>query len=267
MPYCTLASQVFANRRLLAIVVHSILRPFDIASIVSLNNNPNADRNVRWNHYPSAVREPCRLIGRGGSLTFHRRFGFRNFQRNAGRQLNGDGGRVEYRQSHFHALLKPLGLIPDDVRRNLSLVVGVSIHEMKAIGVCIKKIKTLVLDECALHLFRRLISISHLDPVGKAPHVDLSSWRSFAWVKAFRRKDDAQLTVFSLDNIALADRACDNSHVGSSGIQGRLAIWLQTYQFLRQRPVATDLDPISLRVAVSLERARNASLLEPSSIR
>jgi hypothetical protein len=58
-----------------------------------------------------------------------------------------------------------------------------------------------------------LVPIRYLDPIGQAPHVNLSCGRSFARVKTFRGKDDAQLTVFTFDNIALANRACDNSHV------------------------------------------------------
>src|SRR5580704_1053947 len=130
----------------------SVLRPFDVASVVGLNDDPNADCDMRWNHYPSAVRESRRLVGGRGGLAFHRGFGFCNFQRDPGRQLNGDRDRVEYRQNNLHTLLEPLGLIPDHLRRNLNLVVGASIHEMVAIGVCIKEVKILVLDECPLHL-------------------------------------------------------------------------------------------------------------------
>src|SRR6202453_3763290 len=175
-----------------------VLRPFDIASVVGLNDDPNTDRNMWWNHYPSAVHESRRLVGRRGGLAFHRWLGFRDFQRDAGRQLNRDRGRVEHRQSDLHTLLKPLGLIPDPLRRNLNLVVGVGIHEMVAIGIGIKEIKIFVLDECALHLLCRLISIRDLDPVGKAAHVDLCWWSPFTRVKAVCRKNYTHLTVFSL---------------------------------------------------------------------
>src|SRR5580704_9661755 len=199
----TSPSSLPSNSRLYAKL--SVLRPFNVASVIGLNDDPNADCDMRWNHYPSAVGESRRLIGRRGGLAFHRWFGFRDFQRDAGRQLNSDRGRVEYRQNDLHTLLKPLGLIPDHLRRNWNLVVGASIHEMVAIGVCIKEVKILVLDECPLHLLCRLVSICNLDPIGKAAHVDLSCWSSFTRVKAFRRKNYTQLAVFSFNNIAFAD--------------------------------------------------------------
>ena len=105
----------------------------------------------------------------------------------------------------FILLLKPLGLVPDHLSRNLNLVVGASIHEVVAIGIGIKEIKIFVLNECALNLLCRFISICDLDPVGKAAHVDLCCWSPFTRVKAFRRKNYTQLTVFSFDNVAFAD--------------------------------------------------------------
>jgi hypothetical protein len=41
-------------------------------------------------------------------------------------------------------------------------------------------------------------------------------------MKAFRRKNDAQLTVITFDNVALPNRACDNSHVLSPELRARI---------------------------------------------
>ncbi len=76
---------------------------------------------------------------------------------------------------------------------------------MVAIGVRIKEVKIIVLDERAFHLLCGLKSICNLNPIGKAAHVDLSCWSSFARVKAFRKKNYAQLAIFSFDNISFAD--------------------------------------------------------------
>ncbi len=96
-------------------------------------------------------------------------------------------------------------MISDYLRRNLNLIIGASIHEMIAIGVCIKEVKIRILHECALYLLRRLETICNLDPIGKSAHVDLRCWSSFTWVKAFRGENYTKLAVFSFDNVAFAD--------------------------------------------------------------
>src|SRR5208282_1202651 len=56
-------------------------------------------------------------------------------------------------------------------------------------------------------------AIGHLHAVGKTAHVDLRRRRALAGMETFGRKNDAELTVLPLDDIAFANRACDDSHV------------------------------------------------------
>ena len=71
----------------------------------------------------------------------------------------------------------------------------------------------LVLDEGALDLLGGLEAIGHLHAVGDAPHVDLRRRRALARMEAFGRQNDAELAVLPLDDIAFANRACDDFHV------------------------------------------------------
>ena len=101
------------------------------------------------------------------------------------------GDLVEDRQNDLHAFLKPLGLVADHVGRDLDLVIGVGVHEVIAVRVSIEEVEILVLDERALHLLGGLKPVCHLDPVGKASHVDLGCRRAFARMKALGGKNDA----------------------------------------------------------------------------
>ena len=172
---------------------------------------PGAD--MRRHHDARAVGKLGRLVGRGRGLALHRRLGLDDLQRHARRQLDADRRLVEDRQDDLHPFLQPLRLIADDVGGNLDLVVGLGVHEVIAVGVGIEEVVILVLDEGALDLLGGLEAVGHLHAVGKAAHVDLRRRRALAGMKAFGRKDDAELTVLPLDDIALANRACDNFHL------------------------------------------------------
>src|SRR5580658_11107540 len=75
-----------------------------------------------------------------------------------------------------------------------------------------------VFDVGALDLLRRLVAVGDLHAVGDAAHVDLRGGGALARMKALRRQNQVELSVFSFDDIALANRTGDDFH----GIYPRL---------------------------------------------
>ena len=69
-----------------------------------------------------------------------------------------------------------------------------------------------IFDEGALDLFRRLVAIRGLHPIGQPAHVDLRRRRALAGMEAFCGEHDVKLAVLSLENIALADGTGDDFH-------------------------------------------------------
>src|SRR5438046_10069121 len=83
------------------------------------------------------------------------------------------------------------------------------IHEHVLIAILVEIVVGLGLDESPLDGIGRLEALGNLDPVGDPPHVDLRRRRAFAGMEAFGLEHDIELSVAMLDDIALAQSACN----------------------------------------------------------
>src|SRR5262245_48784083 len=189
----------------------SVLGALDVGAVRRHDHDlrPRADEGR--DHGAHAVRQQCGLVGGGSGLTFHRRLGFHHFQGGLLGKLDRDRHPLVDGEHDLHFRLEVGGLVADDVGGQRHLVVGLGVHEMKAVAVLVKVLMLAILHIGAFDLLGRLEALRHLYAVADAAHVDLSGGGAFARVEAFGVENDIEL-AFEFDDIALAERAGDDFH-------------------------------------------------------
>ena len=190
----------------------SILRALYVTAVFCLDDDTCPRGDVRGHHRARAVRQLGGFVGRRGRLALHCRLRFDDLERHARRKLDPDRQLVEDRENDLHAFLQPLRLVANNVGGHRDLVVGLGVHEVVAVTVGVEEVEVLVLDKSALDLLGGLEAVRDLHAVGQAAHVDLGRGRALAWMEALSRENDTELPILSLDDVALANRACNNSH-------------------------------------------------------
>ena len=153
-------------------------------------------------------------------------------------------------QHDLHVFLEIDRLGADHVLRHGHLVVGLRIHEMVAVAVLVEEGEFAVLDEGALDLLGGLVAVGGLHAVRNAAHVDLGRRRALAGMEALRGQNDIELAIVALDDIALANRTCDDFHVSF------LDCWLAAGGLWIRRPGlrAHNSDPAAKRQPVELRK-------------
>ena len=171
-------------------------------------------------HGAGAIRQDRGLEGGRSRLVLDDGFGFDNFERDALGQLNANRIAVEDAENDLHAFLQEDLLIADHIIRNIQLLIAGIIHEVIAVAIGIEIAEFIVFDESALDLFGRLVAHAGLHAIRQAAHVDLGRGRALAGVEALSGEDDIEIAVFVLNDVALADRTGDDSHVMNSLVDG-----------------------------------------------
>src|SRR5262249_15046157 len=198
----------------------SVLGALDVGAVRRHDHDlrPRADEGR--NHGAHAVRQQRGLVGGGGSLPFHRRLGLHHLQGGLLGKLDRDRHPLVDGEHDLHLRLEVGGLVTDDVGGQRHLVVGLGVHEMKAVAVLVEVLMRAILHVGAFDLLGRLEALRHFYAVADAAHVDLSGGGTLAGMEAFGIEDDIELAV-EFDDIALAERAGDDFHGEFSSITGR----------------------------------------------
>src|SRR5262249_53271644 len=128
-----------------------------------------------------------------------------------------------------HVFLQVRRATADDVLGDLDLVIGLGVHEVKAVAILIEVVEIAVLDGGLLDLIGGLVALGHLHAVADAAHLDLADRGSLAGMDVFGAEDDVELAIL-LNDVALADRTGDDSQgffpeLLASGRSGQVCPW------------------------------------------
>ena len=89
-----------------------------------------------------------------------------------------------------------------------NLVVGFSVHEVKAIGIFVQIVEVVILDGRLLNLIGGLVAFGNLYAVADAAHFDLADRRALAGMDILGGQNDVKFAVL-FNDVALANRTGD----------------------------------------------------------